>query len=75
MLLSRSRRPTRTGRGAAAADLAWRDAKAELIELETGKRPTWAAQPPDRAESGPGTADTDTGTDDTDSDTESADGD
>lgn len=35
----------RTGRGAVAADLAWREAKAELIELETGKRPTWAPRP------------------------------
>ena len=33
----------RTGRGAAAADLAWREAKAHLIELETGQRPSWAA--------------------------------
>ena len=32
----------RTGKGAAAADVAWREAKAELLELETGKRPTWA---------------------------------
>ncbi len=36
---------TRTGKGAAAADLAWREAKAELLELETGKRPAWAARP------------------------------
>ena len=36
---------TRTGKGAAAADLAWREAKAELLELETGKRPAWAASP------------------------------
>jgi hypothetical protein len=36
---------TRTGKGAAAADLAWREAKAELLELETGKRPAWAAKP------------------------------
>ncbi len=35
----------RTGKGAAAADLAWREAKAELLELETGKRPAWAAKP------------------------------
>ena len=41
----------RTGRGAAAADLAWREAKAELLELETGKRPAWAARPPEPAES------------------------
>ena len=36
---------TRTGKGAAAADLAWREAKAELLELETGKRPAWAGRP------------------------------
>jgi hypothetical protein len=36
---------TRTGKGAAAADLVWREAKAELLELETGKRPAWAAKP------------------------------
>jgi hypothetical protein len=35
----------RTGKGAAAADLAWREAKAELLELETGKRPAWAPKP------------------------------
>ncbi len=35
----------RTGKGAAAADIAWREAKAELLELETGKRPAWAARP------------------------------
>jgi hypothetical protein len=35
----------RTGKGAAEADLAWRAAKAELLELETGKRPAWAPRP------------------------------
>jgi hypothetical protein len=35
----------RTGRGAAEADVAWRAAKAELLELETGKRPAWAPRP------------------------------
>jgi hypothetical protein len=40
----------RTGKGAAAADLAWREAKAELIELETGKRPAWAARPAEPTE-------------------------
>lgn len=48
----------RTGRGVAAADLAWREAKAELLELETGKRPSWAARPPEPEE--PGTADSQT---------------
>lgn len=40
----------RTGKGAAAADIAWREAKAELLELETGKRPAWAARPAEPAE-------------------------
>jgi hypothetical protein len=35
----------RSGKGAAAADVVWRAAKAELIELETGERPAWAAKP------------------------------
>jgi hypothetical protein len=35
----------RTGRGRAEADAAWRDAKADLVELETGNRPAWAARP------------------------------
>ena len=35
----------RTGRGAATADLAWREAKAALIELETGAPPAWASRP------------------------------
>jgi len=39
----------RTGRGRAEADAAWRDAKAELVELETGKRPAWATPPPEAA--------------------------
>jgi hypothetical protein len=34
----------RSGKGVAAADLAWREAKADLIELETGDRPAWAAR-------------------------------
>ena len=41
----------RTGKGAVAADLAWREAKAELLELETGKRPAWAVRPPEPGES------------------------
>ena len=41
----------RTGKGAAVADLAWREAKAELLELETGKRPAWAGRPAPPAES------------------------
>ncbi len=34
----------RTGKGRAEADAAWREAKADLLELETGKRPAWAAR-------------------------------
>jgi hypothetical protein len=40
----------RTGKGAAEADIVWREAKAELLELETGKRPAWAARPAEPAE-------------------------
>jgi hypothetical protein len=40
----------RTGKGSAAADVAWREAKADLIELETGKRPAWAARPAEPTE-------------------------
>jgi hypothetical protein len=60
---------TRTGRGAAAADVAWREAKAELLELETGKRPAWAASP---AEAPEADAETDT---ETEADAASVDGD
>ena len=49
----------RTGKGAAAADLAWREAKAELVELETGKRPAWAAMPVDPAPEADGDIDRD----------------
>ncbi len=41
----------RSGKGAAAADIVWRQAKADLIELETGQRPAWAARPTEPAES------------------------
>jgi len=40
----------RTGRGRAEADAAWRDAKADLLELETGTRPAWAARPVEAAD-------------------------
>ena len=40
----------RTGKGRAEADAAWREAKADLLELETGKRPAWAARPAEPAE-------------------------
>ena len=49
----------RTGKGAAQADAAWREAKANLVELETGKRPTWAA-PREDARSDTETSDTET---------------
>ena len=35
----------RTGRGAVEADQAWRAAKADLLELETGERPAWSPKP------------------------------
>ena len=35
----------RSGRGASEADRAWRAAKADLLELETGTRPGWAPKP------------------------------
>lgn len=37
-----AREARRTGSGIAAADAAWRHAKARLIELETGAPPEWA---------------------------------
>jgi hypothetical protein len=37
-----ARRARRAGSGVAAADAAWRRAKARLIELETGEPPHWA---------------------------------
>ena len=37
-----ARAARRAGSGVAAADAAWRDAKALLIELETGAPPEWA---------------------------------
>lgn len=37
-----ARAARRTGSGVAAADTAWRHAKARLIELETGAPPAWA---------------------------------
>jgi multidrug resistance efflux pump len=37
----------RTGRGVVEADQAWRIAKAELIEVETGQPPAWAPKPVD----------------------------
>jgi hypothetical protein len=57
----------RTGKGAVAADLAWREAKAELLELETGKRPAWAPRPvePEQPEGSP---DPDPDPDDADAD-------
>jgi hypothetical protein len=40
--ISNARKARRTGSGVAAADEAWRQAKARLIELETGAPPPWA---------------------------------
>jgi hypothetical protein len=39
-----ARTARRAGSGVAAADEAWRQAKARLIELETGTPPPWARQ-------------------------------
>lgn len=39
------RTSTVSGRGRAEADAAWRVAKARVLELETGERPTWAPAP------------------------------
>ena len=39
-----------SGRGVEQADLVWREAKARVIELDTGKRPDWA--PGDEADGG-----------------------
>ena len=60
---------TRTGKGAAAADLAWREAKAELLELETGKRPAWAARPAEPTEPAESSGSADGSVGDTDADT------
>jgi hypothetical protein len=49
----------RTGKGRAEADAAWREAKADLLELETGKRPAWAARPAEAAETEGASADLD----------------
>lgn len=56
----------RTGKGAAAADIAWREAKAELLELETGKRPAWA--PREAEPTNPATPDQTDETDETEAD-------
>ena len=36
-----------SGRGVEEADLDWRDAKARVIELDTGERPDWAPAEPE----------------------------
>jgi hypothetical protein len=41
------RRAKDTGRGRAEADQAWRQAKARVIELESGAAPSWAPAPVD----------------------------
>jgi hypothetical protein len=40
--IGNAREARRAGSGVAAADAAWRRAKARLIELETGAPPEWA---------------------------------
>jgi hypothetical protein len=40
--ISAARKARRAGSGVAAADEAWRQAKARVIELETGAPPDWA---------------------------------
>jgi hypothetical protein len=40
--IGNAREARRKGSGVAAADAAWRAAKARLIELETGEPPEWA---------------------------------
>jgi hypothetical protein len=40
--IANAREARRAGSGVAAADAAWRRAKARLIELETGAPPEWA---------------------------------
>jgi hypothetical protein len=40
--IAAAREARRTRSGIAAADAAWRQAKARLIELESGTRPEWA---------------------------------
>ena len=49
-----ARASRRVGSGIDAADLAWRQAKARVIELETGLPPAWArsADDPECSESG-----------------------
>lgn len=36
-----------SGKGVEEADLVWRDAKARVIELDTGERPDWAPAEPE----------------------------
>ncbi|MBI4935459.1 MAG: hypothetical protein HY828_16385 [Actinobacteria bacterium] len=56
------------GRSTVEADAAWKAAKARVIELETGERPTWAPTPaPDDSSSD------DSGSDDSGSDEEPVD--
>jgi hypothetical protein len=44
------RQAKQAGRGRAAADEAWKVAKARVIELETGVAPSWAPKPAPEAE-------------------------
>jgi hypothetical protein len=45
--VERVKEARRTGKGGAEADEAWKKAKAELVELETGRPPAWAKSAPD----------------------------
>ena len=48
------RQAKQAGKGRAAADDAWKVAKARLIELETGVAPSWAPKPAAAAEAAEG---------------------
>ncbi len=52
-----AREARRTRQGVEAADVAWRQAKARLIELETGAPPSWAATVADDRDRGDGDTD------------------
>jgi len=45
--VERLKEANRSGKGKAAAEIAWRHAKADLLELETGQRPSWARETSD----------------------------
>lgn len=55
LAVERVKEARRTGKATVAADEAWKKAKADLIELETGRPPAWAAA--SDGEAGPTEAD------------------